>query len=478
MRISRSVAVAGALACAVGVGGCATNPVTGQRQVSLVSEAQEIEMGRSQVPQVQQTMGFVADAALQNYFSTIGLQMARATERPNLPWEFHVVDDPMINAFAAPGGFIFITRGMLVHMNSEAELAGVLGHEIAHVTAKHSVAQMSTGLGAQLGVLAAAILTKSNTVAQGAGAIATIFTLKYGRDQESQADQLGHRYSLQQRYDVREVPNTFRTLQRVSAASGGGSGGPSFLSTHPDPGDRVAKTQAWADTVTNTRGLIVDRDEYLTRINGLLYGHDPAEGYFENGRFVHPVLRFQFDSPQGWLTANAKAAVTLGEPNGRAQIQLSGARQASPDAAMQAFAQQQGVQMGASQRVTVGGSPAVIADFTATPQGGQQLRGQVLYVQHSGSVFQFLGITTAQGWGSYGGTIAGVLRSFRSTAANQVFQRARAIRVVTLSGNTSISTLAGQSGGAITAQQLAIMNGVETNATLPSGRRVKTVVYR
>ncbi len=478
MRISRSVAVAGALACAVGVGGCATNPVTGQRQVSLVSEAQEIEMGRSQVPQVQQTMGFVADAALQNYFSTIGLQMARATERPNLPWEFHVVDDPMINAFAAPGGFIFITRGMLAHMNSEAELAGVLGHEIAHVTAKHSVAQMSTGLGAQLGVLAAAILTKSNTVAQGAGAIATIFTLKYGRDQESQADQLGHRYSLQQRYDVREVPNTFRTLQRVSAASGGGSGGPSFLSTHPDPGDRVAKTQAWADTVTNTRGLIVDRDEYLTRINGLLYGPDPAEGYFENGRFVHPVLRFQFDSPQGWLTANAKAAVTLGEPNGRAQIQLSGAQQASPDAAMQAFAQQQGVQMGASQRVTVGGSPAVIADFTATPQGGQQLRGQVLYVQHSRSVFQFLGITTAQGWGSYGGTISGVLRSFRSTAANQVFQRARAIRVVTLSGNTSIASLAGQSGGAITAQQLAIMNGVETNATLPSGRRVKTVVYR
>ena len=478
MRISRSVAVAGALACVAGAGGCATNPVTGQRQLSLVSEAQEIEMGRSQVPQVQQTMGFVADAALQNYVSAIAMQMAKASERPNLPWEFHVVDDAMINAFAAPGGFIFVTRGMLVHMNSEAELAGVLGHEIAHVTAKHSVAQMSTGLGAQLGVLAAAILTKSNTVAQGAGAIATIFTLKYGRDQESQADQLGHRYSLQQRYDVREMPNTFRTLQRVSAASGGGSGGPSFLSTHPDPGDRIAKTQAWADTVTNTRGLIVDRDEYLTRINGLLYGPDPAEGYFENGRFLHPPLQFQFDSPQGWLTANSKAAVTLGEPNGRAQIQLSGAQQASPDAAMQAFAQQQGVQMGGSQRVTLGGSPGVIADFTAASQDGQQLRGQVLYVQHSGSVFQFLGITTAQGWGSYGGIISGVLRSFRSTAANQVFQRARGIRVVTLSGNTSIASLAGQSGGAITAQQLAIMNGVETNATLPSGRRVKTVVYR
>ena len=189
-------------------------------------------------------------------------------------------------------------------------------------------------------------------------------------------------------------------------------------------------------------------------------------------------MRFQFDFPQSWVTANQKAAVILGEPNGQAQIQLSGVAQATPQAAMQAFAAQQGVAMGASQNVSLGGVPGLIADFTATSQDGQQLRGQVLYLQHAGSVFQFLGISVAQSWGSHGGTISSVLRSFRPTAANQAFQRARVLRIVTLSGSTSVATLAQQSGGAITAQQLAVINGVEANATLPGGRRVKTVVYR
>ncbi len=477
MRIGMVFVIGSVLAGSVGVSSCATNPVTGQRQLSLVSEAQEIEMGRSQVPAVQQSMGFVADQALQAYVREIGMRMAKASERAHLPWEFHVVDDPMVNAFAAPGGFIFITRGILAHMNSEAELAGVLGHEVSHVTAKHSVTQMSTGLGAQLGVVAAAVISGNEAIAQGANAVATLFTLKYGRDQETQADEIGHRYALMQRYDVREIPKTFMTLQRIGEASGGGSSGPSFLATHPDPGNRVAKTQAWADTVSNPGSLTVDRDEFMTRINGMLYGADPAEGYFENGRFLHPAMRFQFAVPNNWVTANQKAAVILGEPNGQAQIQLSGASQATPQAAMQAFAGQQGVQMSASQNVNLGGIPGVIAEFVATTQQGQ-LRGQVLYLQHAGSVFQFLGMSTAQGWGSHGGTISNVLRSFRPTAANQVFQRARQIRVVTLPGSTSIASLASQSGGAITAQQLAIINGVEANATLPAGRKVKTVVYR
>ncbi|MEO5825216.1 MAG: M48 family metalloprotease [Gemmatimonadales bacterium] len=477
MRIVMSVLAASVLVVSAGVTGCATNPVTGQSQLSLVSESQEIEMGRSQVPAVQQSMGFVADPALQSYVSTIGMKMARASERPQLPWEFHVVDDPMINAFAAPGGFIFVTRGILAVMNSEAELAGVLGHEIAHVTAKHSVAQMSTGLGAQIGVLAAAILTKSDAVAQGAGAVATLFTLKYGRDQETQADAIGHRYALTERYDVREIPKTFMTLQRIGAASGSSSG-PSFLSTHPDPGNRVAKTQAWADTVSSYAGLVTDRDEFMTRINGMLYGADPAEGYFENGVFLHPALRFQFNVPSNWLTANQKAAVVLGEPNGQAQIQLSGVPQSSPQAAMQAFQQQQGIQTGNAQNISLGGSPGMIAEFTAATQDGQQIRGQVLMVQHAGTVFQFVGYATAQGWGSQGGTVSSVLRSFRPTASNQVFQRARALRVVTLQRATSIATLAQQSGGAIATAELAILNGVDGDVTLPAGRRVKTVGYR
>jgi len=481
MRIASMMTVTGTLMCCLGAAGCATNPVTGQRQLSLVSEAQEIEMGRGEVVRTRASTGFVEDPALQSYVRAIGQRMADASERPDLPWEFHVIDDPMVNAFAAPGGFIFITRGILAHLNSEAELAGVVGHEVGHVTAKHSVSQISRATFTQ-GLLVAGSITApkvaNSPIGQLAQAGASIFLIKYGRDQETQADQLGHRYSLQQRYDVREMPKTFMTLQRVGEASGGGSRGPSFLSTHPDPGDRVAKTTAWGDTVTNTKGLIVDRDQFLTRIDGMMFGADPAEGYFEGARFLHPALRFQFDAPAGWQGANQKTQVILGEPNGQAQMQLTTATQGSPAAAMQAFAQQQGVQMGGSQNVSLGGANGIIAEFAVATAAGQQLRGQIPYVQHGAALFQFLGITPTTAWGAHGGAIARTLRSFRPTAANQQFQRARVIRIVSLSRATTTDALAQQSGGAITAQQLAIINGVEAGVMLPSGRRVKTVVFR
>ena len=121
-----------------------------------------------------------------------------------------------------------------------------------------------------------------------------------------------------QSYDVREMPNTFRTLERVSAASGGGSM-PSLLSTHPDPGQRIQKTQAWADTVSNPSRLHADRDRYLTRIDGLLFGADPEQGYFEAGHFLHPTLKFRFDLPQGWQTVNMASQVVMSEPQGQAR---------------------------------------------------------------------------------------------------------------------------------------------------------------
>lgn len=436
-------------------------------------------MGRGELARARQETGFIADAALEQYVANIGKQMAAASERPGLPWEFHVIDDPMVNAFAAPGGFIFITRGILSYLNSEAELAAVVGHEIGHVTAKHTVAMISQQQLAQVGLIAGSIAAPkaaSGVAGQIAGAATSLYFLKFSRNDESQADQLGHRYSLKQLYDVREMPNTFRTLERVSAASGGGGSGPSFLSTHPDPGQRVQKTQAWADTVSNPSRLHADRDRFLTRIDGLLFGTDPEQGYFENGRFLHPSLKFQFSVPQGWQTLNTLSRVVMAEPNGQAQVALSPAQQSSVDAAAQAFLAQQGLTSPGAQRTTVNGLPAVAADFTAATQEGQQLRGSVLFLQHNGQVFQFLGLALATGWGQQGGTITQVLRSFGPTPTGQQFQPRKYLKIVTMSRATPVASLAQQSNGAISAQLLAIINGVPDGATLPAGKRVKTVV--
>ena len=214
------------------VAACATNPVTGKREISLVSEQQEIQIGQEGAQQVAQEVGLVNDQALQNYLQSVGSAIASKSERPNLPWTFRAVDDPSPNAFALPGGYIFVTRGLLDLMNNEAELATVLGHEIGHVTARHSVQQMSQQQLAQLALGVGAIL--SPTVAQLGEAASQglgLLFLKYGRDDERQADDLGFRYALNQGYDVRYMDDVFRSLQRIGETSRQ-SPLPTWLATH------------------------------------------------------------------------------------------------------------------------------------------------------------------------------------------------------------------------------------------------------
>src|SRR5690606_29392753 len=195
---------AGSIASAL-LGACSVNPVTGERELSLISEQQEIAMGAEAAGQVAQQIGLVEDGALQQYVAAAGQRLAAVSERPDLPWQFGVVDDPTPNAFALPGGYIFVTRGLMGLLTSEAQLAAVLGHEIGHVTARHYVAQMSRAQLAQLGLGLGMIL--SPEVAQlgdllGSGV--QLLFLKYGRDVERQSDELGFRYMLDVGYDVEE----------------------------------------------------------------------------------------------------------------------------------------------------------------------------------------------------------------------------------------------------------------------------------
>src|SRR4051812_706473 len=214
---------------------CARNPVTGKNELSLVSESQEIELGKESAAQVQQSIGFYDDPGVQAYVSEIGLRMAKASERPNLPWEFHVVNDASVNAFALPGGFIYVTRGLMTSINDEAELATVVGHEIGHVTNRHSVQMISKSQLAQIGLGIGSILSSDIAkYGQLASAGLQVLFLKYSRDAENQADQAGFRYALQQGYDVREMAKVMQTLDRISQTSGGGKL-PEWLTTPPNP---------------------------------------------------------------------------------------------------------------------------------------------------------------------------------------------------------------------------------------------------
>src|SRR5438034_6810803 len=226
---------------ALAAAACAVNPATGQRQFSLMSEDQEIQIGQQQDPEVRREMGVYDDRALQQYVSDIGLRLARQSERPNLPWHFTVVDSPAVNAFALPGGYIYITRGIMPFLDNEAQLAGVLGHEIGHVTARHASQQYSRATGAQLGLIFSSILLpQTRPFAQlGENGLGLLF-LKNGRDDEEQADSLGVKYAAKTGWDPAGVPQMLSTLARIEEASDN-KGVPNWLSTHPAPEDRVQR---------------------------------------------------------------------------------------------------------------------------------------------------------------------------------------------------------------------------------------------
>src|SRR5438128_2797835 len=376
-----------ALLAGLGAGGCAVTPATGSRQLMLISESQEIAMGRDYDKEVVASIGLYPDSALQRWIQQFGARLAATSERPNLPWSFRVVDDPVVNAFALPGGFIYVTRGILAHLNSEAELAGVVGHEVGHVTARHSVSQLSKQQLAQIGLAVGTIANPDFERFAGlASAGLGVLFLKYSRDAERQADDLGLRYMRRANYDPREMPHVFEMLTRVSQAQGGGRV-PEWLATHPDPENRRGRIeQEIAALPQDFSGAAVNRDTYLRRLDGLVFGNNPREGYFKDNHFFHPELRFRLTFPEGWTSSNGRQAVVAVSPEKDAAVELSVAKERTMDAAANAFLPQRGFTSGYPARTIVGGLPAVSAPFAAATENGA-LRGTALFVGHVGPVY-------------------------------------------------------------------------------------------
>ena len=461
------------------VASCARNPVTGKNELSLISESQEIQMGKQAAEQVAQSIGFVDDPELQAYVSNIGMKMAKQSERPDLPWEFHVVNDAAVNAFAIPGGFIYVTRGLLAHMNSEAELASVLGHEVGHVTARHSVQQISKAQLATLGLGLGSIL--SSDVAQFAGVASQglqVLFLKYGRDAENQADQLGFRYALDLNYDVREMANVFQTLNRASQLGGGGGGRlPEWLSTHPDPENRVTRTQERLDTLSRPlANTVVDREEYLQKIEGLTFGEDPRQGFFDGGVFYHPDMQFQLQFPAGWKTQNTPSAVVALSPKEDAIIQLSLAGKVAPREAATQFLNQEGVQAGNASTSSINGNQAATSYFQAQTQQGV-IEGVVSFISYGGQTFGLMGYTPQGNLQAYDDEMRGTINSFqrlRNSAALSV--KPAVLQLVRVPREMTLAQFNAEYPSSTSMEELAVINELEgPDAVIPRGRIMKRV---
>ena len=467
------------LAVVVSLAACATNPVTGDRQLALVSETQEIQIGRDVAAQAEQQFGLVNDDALQAYVHRLGSQLAQASERPELPWTFRVADDPTPNAFAAPGGFIFITRGLLALLRNEAELVSILGHEIGHVTARHSVAMMSRAQLAQLGLGIGSIL--SPTVAQfgdlAAGGLQLLF-LSYGRDAERQADDLGYRYALEQGYDVHEMVNVFAALQQ-SAQLAGQSPVPSWLASHPYPEDRIARINKRLATLPPAAPpRRIGEDDYLAQIDGLVYGDNPRDGYFEANRFIHPELAFRVDFPRGWRTQNMTQAVVGGSPEEDALMQLMlvpGTLQEAADA----FFGQQGLTAGRISSQQVNGLPAITGAFEAQTEQAK-LGGLVTFVVLDGRTYRLLAYTPAAKRAGYEQTFRTALHSFAPlTNAQALARQPQRLVIVRVRRAMTVTEFNQAHPSSIPLEELALINQLAgPQAVMPANFKAKRVVVQ
>lgn len=465
---------------------CAVNPVTGKRQVMLVSEEQEVQMGKEYDPQIVAQFGEYKNDALLAFINQRALEIGKISHRPNIQWHVRILDSPVINAFAVPGGYVYFTRGILTHFNSEAELVGVLGHEMGHVTARHSVSQQSKQQLGQLLMIGGMIASeKFAQYGQEAMQAMQLMFLKFSRDDERESDRLGVQYMSMIGYDGERMADFFNVLNKMNPAEEQG-GVPTFLSTHPNPGDRnntVRKlTEFWKDSLQRSDWK-VNADSYLKMIDGMVYGEDPRQGFTESNVFYHPELKFRFSYPSGWQLQNSPSQVATAPKDGKALVVFTLAQQKSLEEAAQANVKQFGLTVTDSKSITVNGLPALAVLSQQVQQeqatGQKQQANQVLsfYINYGGNIYVFHGVSTAADFKSYQSAIEATLSSFaplNDPAKLNVKPKKIVVRPAVSGGSVS-QVLSSMGVPQNQLKDIALLNNMELNENVPAGKLIKTI---
>ncbi len=460
---------------------CARNPVTGKKQVVFMSEAQELEMGKEADPQIIAQYGLYEDASLQSFITEKGRAMAAISHRPNIEYNFRIVDSDVLNAFAVPGGYVYFTRGIMAHFNDEAQFAGVLGHEIGHIAARHTVAQQRNQLLGQLGIIAGVVIAPdlarfAETASQGLG----LMLLKFGRDAERQSDELGVEYSSKIGYDAKEMADFFITLDRQTKAASSQEL-PEFLSTHPNPGDRnvtVAKLAAEWKTKLKLTNPQINRNMYLKRIDGIIYGEDPRQGFLDNNIFYHPVLKLQFPIPQGWNYQNTPQRVQVAPKDGKALLFMSLAKGTNLSDAVSNTLQGYGLTALESKQTMVNGLNAISVVADPTPQQGQQpqqVRTLSYFISYGGNIYHFMGVSSTTDFNGFVPVFLQTMQGFRQlTDQAKINKKPERIRIKTTNVAITLEqALKNYNMPATRMEELAILNGMQLTDKLTAGTLIK-----
>lgn len=476
----------GALVLLLALVSCATNPATGRREIVFMSKEREAAIGREAAAQVAQEMGIVDDRELAAYVSAVGERVAREAPRPEAPYRFQIVDMPEPNAFALPGGYVYVSRGLLVITNSEEELANVIGHEIGHVAARHAAereaAAVPVGVLTAIGAIAAGLIgggQAAQAVGQlgqtaGAGLIAS-----YGRDQESEADRLGQDYAAKAGADPAAMAGFLRTLENATTLERGETRQPSFFDTHPSTPERVTAAASFATTLPYTPepGIARSREAFLRKLDGLVVGQNADEGVVDGSRLLHPTLGFQLRFPEGWKIRNGRSAVLAAAPNRDAAVVLElGAPARSAREAAALFIRQndlQVVEAGAVQLAAGDGFRAL----AALPTQRGPMAVDLTWIPHDGRIYRLTGLVSGSGYRPYQGAFASVARSFRSLGAQDLAgMKEQRLRIVAARAGESLEQLAARTRSSWKAQEIAVANALAPGVRLQAGQLVKVAI--
>ncbi len=454
---------------------CAKDYVTGRPTFTIVDEATEIRIGTAEDKKIVAILGLYEDEQLSGFVAGLGQKIAQVCHRPNIAYTFRVLDSPVINAFALPGGYIYVTRGLMAHMNSTDELVGVMAHEVGHVAARHSAKQISR----QAVASGFGLLNIVSVVVPPIGGLLSapsrLVLLSYSRKQESQSDKLGVEYTTRLNYDARELARFLTLLQRIAASDGRYL--PTFLSTHPDPGARekeiVKLSKKWQAKLSWDQ-KDPDTSGYLALVDGIVYGDNPRHGFTEQGTFYHPDLGFEFPYPKNWRLNNNRAAVTLVSPEADAVMLLTVEESTSPIKVADRIVEQYGLAVISAKKVLVSGLKAYKVLSTIPNRDSRILSYFILLNKR---VYAFHGITRDTLFDKHKSSFLPALRGFKQTTDPAILaKKPLRVRIKTAGQNTTLGALL-KSYLVPTRlhKSVAELNGKALTDTITAGQTVKII---
>ena len=466
---------------AVGAGACSINPVSNLPEVTLLTVEQEKKLGAEEAKKVEQEMGLLDEPALTTYVDTLGQRLAKESPRQDVPYQFHVVDMIEPNAFALPGGYVYVTRGLLALVNTEDELAGVVGHEIGHVAARHTVQRVSRqGPFALITNLVSGVtgffVPLVGDIVGGVGNFAQSLVFSpYSRGQESEADKVGQEIAAKAGWDPVGLSDFLTTLGREEALLADGPRRPSFFDSHPATPDRVKHTTKHAKDLrqASREPISPSRDAFLAKLDGLVVGQRAANGIVQGQTYRHPDLNFFVQFPATWNLDNTPVQLASApKEGGKAVVLRAVAEGNDPLDGARALEKASKSSLPKTQTTTVNGLPAA-----RTQVGDSRLKVDLTWIAYGGMIYQIAGIAETRAYESVRPVFQTVVESFRPLAPDERKGiREKRLRLVKAQAGETVEALTARSGSAWKASQVIVANGLKGPEALQEGQLIKIAV--